>query len=286
MAKKIIPGEITEADVKYVSLVGKAANRQTISIYKEEDADDEVCKTEQNAELGAETDGEVFKNTENEALETAKSSNSDEMKRLPEDGTSEEKSFLRHVMAFFKKEHDVEKAENVQSFNSRVNTREMGNTLYLATDAFMDTIRNIVENEEIEDKASEYQKAIKEFSDYMTKKLVNQSIEKNDAFFNAESEDEMKVEDIKKMIDETIAPLKEAVDAMKAEETKDEVEQVEKSDELTVEKMQEIVKSAIEPLAKDIDTLKKVRGLAKSEEGNEAEKIEKQEETDLFANWL
>lgn len=264
MAKKVIPGELTDVDVKYVSLVKKGANKQKISIYKEDDSE-ELTKTGKNAELEGENTSELFKTGENDVLD-------------------KDKSLFNVIKSWFEKQ-DVNSEKKTVSFSEKIAAREAIDNLWQATSTFSDSIREIARDDDVKDKKAAYNKVIDEFSAYMKKKLTSESIAKSDAFFNEESEDEMNLEEIRKAIketvEETVKPLAEKVASLEKEDDEQGAAATEPGKEDSIEAIiKEAVTESMSDIKKRVERIENARGLAKSEEGEE--KVEKTDETDIF----
>lgn len=247
--KKVIPGEMTDVDVKFVSLVGKAANKQKIGIYKEENAEEEVEKTP--------------------------------------DEESIEKGFFEHIRNFFAKNQDTEE-EIKPSFKSKMQASDVMENSYQAFSIFRETVREIFNSNSTQKKA-DYDTAVLELAEYLKSKVSdNQSIAKGDAFYNAESEESMNLEEltkaVKEAVHEAVAPIEEKVTKMESTEVGEEIEKEETNE---MDEIQKMIKASIGEVTKSmsdrLERIEKSRGLAKSDEAKEEDNIEKSESTDLFA---
>ncbi|MEG1433045.1 hypothetical protein [Eubacterium sp.] len=247
--KKVIPGEMTDVDVKFVSLVGKAANKQKIGIYKEDDDSAEQSVTEKEESI--------------------------------------EKGLFKHIRDFFVKSQEVEE-EIKPSFKSKMQASDVMENSYQAFSIFRETVREIFNSNSTQKKA-DYDTAVLELAEYLKSKVSdNQSIAKGDAFFNAESEESMNLEELTKVVkdavQEAVAPIDEKVAKMEDPEAEEEIEKEETNE---MDEIQKMIKASVEEVTKamseKLDRIEKSRGLGKSEEGDEEDTIEKSEKPDLFA---
>lgn len=216
-----------------------------------------------------------------------KGANKQKIEIYKEDEQMEEReseSFFKCMKEWFEnrvnKADETEESNNLYSFNERIKTVDVLDNLWKINDALTSTLREIALDKDLKNKKELYEKAIDEHSAYLKKKFGSGTIEKEDSFFKEESEEEMKPEDIRAILQEELKQIKEDIEALKGNEDTEDV--IEKSDEdtLTAEAIADIVRSATKELREDIEAIKKARGISKSDE---EDTIEKSEKEDLFA---
>lgn len=226
-----------DLDIDFISLVNKGANKQTVKIYK---SDDNPLNS----------DDEEFR------------------------------GFFNVLKSFFTKEkkENVNKSAYITDFNTLVGEAVMEQRIRDARWALMDSLENTLLDSTIPDKASHMATQIDAFKAYIISTVntvgIQKSIEQIQEVKKSKEEDEeMKAEDIKKMLDEALNPIKEELKVLKGEEETPEVDgEGTEGEETPKEPTQEeiiakAIKEATEPLMNEITELKKSRKAPTSLDG-------------------
>lgn len=258
---KRVPGEMSDIDVDFLSLVRKGANKQTIQIYK---ADESENAPEQ-----------------------------------PTESDKELKGFFSVLKNFFHGE-DVEKAEaakKIPSFANRMAVVDIMENMYQVNDALRGTLRDIIGDDGIKDKKAAMTGAIDEFAAYMKEKISTSPIAKSANFYNEPkgADEEMNLDDIKKAVAEAVKPISEKVEALEKTTAIDPQSAPEAQGEAAAQAVTpeidptEVLKAALgealKPLTDRITTLENVRGISKGKVPDEQQQLEKGE-TDVFDNYF
>lgn len=229
-----------DIDIDFISLVNKGANKQTVKIYK---ADEEPVNS----------DDEEFR------------------------------GFFNVLKSFFKKDkQDIKKEGLITDFNTLVGDALMEQRIRDARWALMDSLENTLEDSTITDKANHMATQIDSFKSYIISTVNTVGIQKSleqikEAKKESKEGENMKVEDIKKMLDEALNPIKEDIKVLKGEEEGDEGKEEETPTEPTQEELiAKAIKEATEPLINEIADLKKSRRAPQSlDAGSEGKEIKK-----------
>lgn len=292
---KYIPGEMTEVDVNFLSLVRKGANGQRVQIYKADDAEPES----------------------DEAAE-------------PE--TEKESSLYQALKSFFIKSDAVTPAKSPKrptSFADAIAVSDIMDGMWRVNDTLREIMRNIIGDENVTNKKTALEQAIDDYSAYMKKKISAAGIAKSADFIAAEpvekagrvlssknaaairdaitavnalkallettdapeagekgESEEMKKEDITAAVTEAIKPLAERMDSIEkamadpetsaAEQPESGSDSGEKDTDAAA-----IVKAALEdaikPLSERLERVEKSRGLPRSGEGEEKNPVQKED---------
>lgn len=253
--KKIVPGEMEDIDVDYISLVKKGANKQEIAIYKEDSEPEE------------------------EEKEPVEKSFFEHMKAF----------FSKQEV------EKADKQAAVPSFASKMAVQDVTDNLWRACDTFNGTIREIARSDikdkqaayaNIIDEFSSYMKT-KLSTKSIAKSDAFFDLQKEEEELNTEELQEI----IKSTVEEVVKPLKEKIETIEKEEQLEEVSKSEKA-EMDAEEMtasiKDIVKEAVggtlEDMEKRLSGIEKSRGIAKSDEAEDPKVIEK--EADIFDGYF
>lgn len=232
--------QMKNIDIDFISLVNKGANKQTVKIYK----------------------------SDNEPL------NSDD---------DEYKGFFNVLKSFFTKDKKeaITKSGYVTDFNTLVGESIIEDRIRDARWALMDSLENTLLDVGIPDKASHMSIQIDAFKAYVLNTVNTVGIQKSlqqiqDIKKSKEEDEDMKVEDIKKILDEALNPIKEELKVLKA---KEEAPIGDEGKETPPEPTQEeiiakAIKEATEPLIQEVAELKKSRRAPQSLETNPGAGIE------------
>lgn len=228
-----------DIDIDFISLVNKGANKQTVKIYK---ADEEPVNS----------DDEEFR------------------------------GFFNVLKSFFTKDkQQVKKSEYITDFNTLVGEAVMEQRIRDARWALMDSLENTLSDSTITDKASHMATQIDAFKGYIINTVstvgIQKSLEQIQEIKKSKEDEDMKPEDIKKMLDEALNPIKEDIKVLKGEEEGDEGKEEETPTEPTQEEIiAKAIKEATEPLINEIADLKKSRRAPQSlDAGAEGKEIKK-----------
>ncbi|MBC8630271.1 hypothetical protein H8697_00915 [[Eubacterium] tenue] len=224
-----------EIDIDFISLVNKGANKQTVKIYKSD--------------------------------------------KEPVDSNEEEfRGFFNVLKSFFAKDKQpVKKSEYITDFNTLVGEAVMEQRIREARWALMDTLENTLEDSTIIDKATHMATQIDAFKAYIINTVntvgIQKSLEQIQEIKKSKEDEDMKPEDIKKMLDDALNPIKDEIKVLKGEEdppTGDEGTEGEGSEtEPTQEEIiAKAIKEATEPLMNEIADLKKSRRAPQSLDTN------------------
>ncbi|MBC5997967.1 hypothetical protein EAI30_13630 [Romboutsia ilealis] len=224
-----------DLDIDFISLVNKGANKQTVKIYK---ADEEPVNS----------DDEEFR------------------------------GFFNVLKSFFTKDkkEDIKKSTYVTDFNQLVGEAVIEERIREARWALMDSLENTLLEPTITDKAGHMAIQIDAFKNYVLNTVntvgIQKSLEQIKEIRKSKEEEEMKAEDIKKMLDDALAPIKDELKVLKGEEEAPEVDEG-KGEETPPEPTQEeviakAIKEATEPLMNEITELKKSRRAPQSLDTN------------------
>lgn len=224
-----------DIDIDFISLVNKGANKQTVKIYK---ADEE-----------------------------------------PVDSNEEEfRGFFNVLKSFFTKDKQtVKKSEYVTDFNTLVGESVMEDRIREARWALMDSLENTLSDSTITDKASYMSTQIDAFKNYIINTVntvgIQKSLEQIKEIKKSKEDEDMKPEDIKKMLDEALNPIRDEIKVLKGEEeppagdegTEGEVTKTEPTQEELIAKA---IDEATKPLMNEITELKKSRRAPQSLDNN------------------
>lgn len=224
-----------EIDIDFISLVNKGANKQTVKIYK-----------------------------------------SDEK---PLDSNEEEfRGFFNVLKSFFTKEkQQIKKSEYITDFNTLVGEAVLEQRIRDARWALMDSLENTLLDSTVTDKATHMATQIDAFKAYIINTVntvgIQKSLEQMQEIKKSKEDEDMKPEDIKKMLDEALNPIRDEIKILKGEEqppTGDEgTEGQEPPKEPTQEEIiAKAIKEATEPLVQEIADLKKSRRAPQSLDTN------------------
>lgn len=235
---KIKMPRMKDLDIDFISLVNKGANKQTVKIYK---SDDKPLSS----------DDEEFR------------------------------GFFNVLKSFFTKEkkEDIKKSTYVTDFNQLVGEKVVEERIREARWALMDALENTLLEPTIIDKAGHIATQIDAFKDYVLNTVntvgIQKSIEQIKEIKKSKEEEEMKAEDIKKMLDDALAPIKEELKILKGDEgTKGQEETTEPTQEEIIAKA---IEEATASLKEEITELKKSRKAPQSLDhmGAEGKEIKK-----------
>lgn len=222
-------------DIDFISLVNKGANKQTVKIYK---ADEE-----------------------------------------PVDSNEEEfRGFFNVLKSFFTKDKQtVKKSEYITDFNTLVGEAVLEQRIRDARWALMDSLENTLSDSTITDKASYMSTQIDAFKNYIINTVntvgIQKSLEQIKEIKKSKEDEDMKPEDIKKMLDEALNPIRDEIKVLKGEEeppagdegTEGEVTETEPTQEELIAKA---IAEATKPLMNEITELKKSRRAPQSLDNN------------------
>lgn len=225
-----------DLDIDFISLVNKGANKQTVKIYK---ADEEPVNS----------DDEEFR------------------------------GFFNVLKSFFTKDkkEDIKKSTYVTDFNQLVGEAVIEERIREARWALMDSLENTLLEPTITDKAGHMAIQIDAFKNYVLNTVstvgIQKSLEQIKEIRKSKEEEEMKAEDIKKMLDEALSPIKKELEELKGEEQLPEGDEGIEGQEPPKEPTQEeiiakAIKEATEPLMNEITELKKSRRAPQSLDTN------------------
>lgn len=206
-------------DIDFISLVNKGANKQTVKIYKSD--------------------------------------------KEPVDSNEEEfRGFLNVFKNFFAKEkQQIKKSEYITDFNTLVGETLIGDRIREARWALMDSLENTLLDSTITDKATHMSNQIDAFKEYVLNTVntvgIQKSLEQIREIKKSKENEDMKPEDIKKMLDEALNPIRDEIKVLKGDEG---TEGQEPPKEPTQEEIiAKAIKEATQPLVQEIADLKKSR---------------------------
>lgn len=216
-----------DLDIDFISLVNKGANKQTVKIYKSDD----------------------------------KPLNSDD---------EEYRGFFNVMKSFFSKDKkEVKKSAYITDFNTLVGEAVMEQRIRDARWALMDSLENTLEDSTIADKATYMATQIDAFKNYIINTVntvgIQKSLEQIQEIKKSKEDEDMKPEDIKKMLDDALSPIKKELETLKGEEQPPEGDEGTEGEEnpptepTTEEIIAKAIKEATEPLIQEVTELKKSR---------------------------
>ncbi len=217
-----------DLDIDFISLVNKGANKQTVKIYK---ADEEPINS----------DDEEFR------------------------------GFFNVLKSFFTKDkkEDIKKSTYVTDFNQLVGEAVIEERIREARWALMDSLENTLLEPTITDKAGHMAIQIDAFKNYVLNTVntvgIQKSLEQIKEIRKSKEEEEMKAEDIKKMLDEALSPIKKELEELKGEE------QPPEGDEGI-----EMLDEALSPIKKELEELKGEEQPPEGDEGIEGQEPPKE----------
>ena len=315
-----MPRELRNAKINYVSYVDKAANKKRFLLTKSEDGNEEPT-FEKEIKAIAKTDNEEQRLVYGIVYEP------DELDAHDDYMTAEEIEKAAHQ--FLKDARNVDKQHNFQKgygevvesyiapqdFTVGEDTVKKGSWVLVtkATEEIWEDIKSgkitgysmagtaetveksskVSDNNHENDHSNGFVKSFLKAFDVTIKKLFNKE------------EDEMKAEDIQKMLEESLKPLSDKIETLEKgledakadkedvkkedvdnKDQKDEKEDVQKSAEEQVEVFKSVVEKALKPLEDRLETIEKARGNSTAIEKDGKEKdIEKADDNvfdDLF----
>lgn len=259
---KTVPGEMTDMDVRFVSLVRKGANRQTIQIYKADDDESEAAGSAQSA-----------KPTLRERIMAV-------LKLDDEDNGAVVSAPAEKQTAPYK------------SFAARVALKDLTERMWSVNSALSDTLRDIINSPQVKDKKSAMNTAVDEFSTYMKNRIAGVDgtpITKADGFFDAPIE----VEKSGRVLSaKSVAAIRQAVAALQSmladadggAESGTENNPVKKEEsDMNKEDITKAVSEALEPINKRLETLEKAAAPAPADNSTEPAAAEPQQtDTDII----
>lgn len=224
-----------DIDIDFISLVNKGANKQTVKIYK--------------------SDKEPVNSNEEEF-----------------------RGFFNVIKSFFNKDkQQVKKSEYITDFNTLVGEAVMEQRIRDARWALMDSLENTLLDSTVTDKATHMANQIDAFKAYIINTVntvgIQKSLEQMQEIKKSKEDKDMKAEDIKKMLDDALNPIRDEIKVLKGEEEQpvgDEGTEVEGTEkEPTQEEIiAKAIKEATGPLMNEIAELKKSRRAPQSLDTN------------------
>lgn len=169
-----------DIDIDFISLVNKGANKQTVKIYK--------------------SDKEPVNSNEEEF-----------------------RGFFNVIKSFFNKDkQQVKKSEYITDFNTLVGETLIGDRIREARWALMDSLENTLLDSTITDKATHMSNQIDAFKEYVLNTVntvgIQKSLEQIQEIKKSKEDEDMKPEDIKKMLDDALNPIRGEIKVLKGEE--------------------------------------------------------------------
>lgn len=224
-----------DIDIDFISLVNKGANKQTVKIYK----------------AGEE----------------------------PVDSNEEEfRGFFNVLKSFFTKDKQaVKKSEYITDFNTLVGEAVLEQRIRDARWALMDSLENTLSDSTITDKASYMSTQIDAFKNYIINTVntvgIQKSLEQIKEIKKSKEDEDMKPEDIKKMLDEALNPIRDEIKVLKGEEESPAGDEGTEGEGTKTEPTQEeliakAIDEATKPLMNEITELKKSRRAPQSLDNN------------------
>lgn len=206
-----------------------------------------------------------------------------------EETDSQMSKFFKMVKDFFSGT-EIEKGELKETFNETTKRRNLFDALSMFEDYVVSQLWN--DNPSV-DKLREYaQDLIDIFSEIINSPDFMKSLQKE---YEEREELSVKKEELQAILKEALEPITSRLDSLekqeeevkKEEEVVDEnvnenpevVEGDDKEDDFQkqLEMFKDVVKEAIEPIEKRLETVEKARGISKSADTDEAEKVQKSE---------
>ena len=215
-----------DLDIDFISLVNKGANKQTVKIYKSD--------------------------------------------KEPVDSNEEEfRGFFNVLKSFFTKDKQtVKKSEYITDFNTLVGEAVLEQRIRDARWALMDSLENTLSDSTITDKSSYMATQIDAFKNYIINTVntvgIQKSLEQIKEIKKSKEDEDMKPEDIKKMLDEALTPIRNEIKVLKGEEQQPTGDEGTEGEGTETEPTQEeiiakAIKEVTEPLINEIAELKKSR---------------------------
>lgn len=276
-----LPGEMTNIDVDFISLVHKGANGQQVQIYKsDEEVPDDETKT-----VGSFM--QVMKN-----FFIGKADEAETATKVSNEETSKGKK------------------KNNTSFAQTIAVSDIMDSMWRVNDTLRSVMRNIIADESITDKKQSLSQAIDDYATYMKEKINSTAIAKSDFYDEPESniskagrtlseksltsiknaitalqtlltesggegeiqkgdDFDMSNEEIKKImkgaLDEALQPITARLEAVEKADTQEGVGK--NTEDITSENISDIVKSAVaeavQPIQERLDKVEKSRGIAR-----------------------
>ncbi|GAA0861720.1 hypothetical protein [Paraclostridium tenue] len=234
-----------EIDIDFISLVNKGANKQTVKIYKSD--------------------------------------------KEPVDSNEEEfRGFFNVLKSFFAKEkQQIKKSEYITDFNTLVGETLIGDRIREARWALMDSLENTLLDSTVTDKATHMATQIDAFKAYIINTVntvgIQKSLEQIQEIKKSKEDEDMKPEDIKKMLDEALNPIRDEIKVLKGEEEPPKGDEGTEGGGSEAEPTQEeiiakAIKEATQPLVDEIADLKKSRRAPQSLDtstGGEGKEVKK-----------
>lgn len=224
-----------DIDIDFISLVNKGANKQTVKIYK--------------------SDKEPVNSNEEEF-----------------------RGFFNVIKSFFNKDkQQVKKSEYITDFNILVGEAVMEQRIRDARWALMNSLENTLLDSTVTDKATHMANQIDAFKAYIINTVntvgIQKSLEQMQEIKKSKEDEDMKAEDIKKMLDDALNPIRDEIKVLKGEEelpagdegTEGEGTETEPTQEEIIAKA---IKEATGPLMDEIAELKKSRRAPQSLDTN------------------
>lgn len=223
-----------DIDIDFISLVNKGANKQTVKIYKSD--------------------------------------------KEPANSNEEEfRGFFYVLKSFFTKDKQtVKKSEYITDFNTLVGEAVLEQRIRDARWALMDSLENTFSDSTITDKTTHMATQIDAFKAYIINTVssigIKKSLEQIQEIKKSKEDEDMKPEDIKKMLDDALNPIMDEIKVLKGEEdspTGDEGTEGGSETEPTQEEIiAKAIKEATGPLMNEIAELKKSRRAPQSLDTN------------------
>lgn len=224
-----------DIDIDFISLVNKGANKQTVKIYK--------------------SDKEPVNSNEEEF-----------------------RGFFNVIKSFFNKDkQQVKKSEYITDFNTLVGEAVMEQRIRDARWALMDSLENTLLDSTVTDKATHMANQIDAFKAYIINTVntvgIQKSLEQMQEIKKSKEDEDMKAEEIKKMLDDALNPIRDEIKVLKGEEEPPEGDEGTEGEGTETEPTQEeviakAIKEATGPLMNEIAELKKSRRAPQSLDTN------------------
>ena len=238
-----------DLDISFISLVNKGANKQTVKIYKSNDK--------------------------------------------PLNNDDEFRGFFNVLKSFFnkeKKEENIIKSTYVTDFNILVGEKMIEERIREARWALMDTLENILLEPTIIDKGSYMATQIDSFKTYILNTIntvgVQKSIEQIQQIKKDKENKDMKEEDITKLVNDALTPLKEEIQILKGIDKSQEENDSTDNNNITQDEMiKKAIQEALNPIKDELIELKKSRKISQSlTQNNNNEELIKKSYISSFEN--